>query len=104
MFEAIKNLLGLKTTDYIQLMKEGAIIIDVRTSGEFSTGHIKGSINIPVDKLAQNLSKLKAKNKPVITCCASGARSASAKGILKSNGFANVFNGGAWHSLNHKIR
>jgi phage shock protein E len=104
MFEAIKNLLGLKTTDYIQLMKEGAIIIDVRTSGEFSTGHIKGSINIPVDKLAQNLSKLKAKNKPVITCCASGARSASAKGILKSNGFANVFNGGAWRSLNNKIR
>ena len=104
MFEVIKNLFGIKSTDYAQLMKEGAIILDVRTSGEFSTGHIKGSVNIPVDKLSSNLSKLKAKNKPIITCCASGMRSASAKGFLKSNGFADVHNGGAWHSLNRKIK
>ena len=104
MIEAIKNLFGIKTTDYVQLMKDGAIILDVRTSGEFSTGHIKGSVNIPVDKLSHNLSKLKVKNKPIITCCASGMRSASAKGILKSNGFDNVYNGGSWHTLNHKIR
>ncbi len=103
MFETIKNLLGLKTTNYAQLMEEGAIIIDVRTSGEFSTGHIKGSINIPVDKLAHNLNKLKAKNKSIITCCASGARSAAAKSILKSHGYENVFNGGAWHRLNIKL-
>ena len=104
MIEAIKKLFGIKSTDYAQLMKEGAIILDVRTSGEFSSGHIKGSVNIPVEKLSHNLSKLKAKNKPIITCCASGMRSASAKGILKSNGFAEVYNGGAWQSLNHKIR
>lgn len=103
MFESIKNLLGIKTTNYAQLMVEGAIILDVRTSGEFSTGHIKGSINIPVNSLAHNLAKLKAKNKPVITCCASGMRSASAKSILQSNGFSNVYNGGSWHRLNMKI-
>lgn len=103
MLESIKNLLGIKTVDYAQLVKEGAIILDVRTSGEFSTGHIKGSINIPVNALSSNLSKLKAKNKPVITCCASGMRSASAKGILQSNGFSNVYNGGSWHRLNLKI-
>lgn len=104
MFEAIKKLFGLKTTDYAQLIKEGAIILDVRTSGEFSSGHIKGSINIPVDKLANNLNKLKVKNKPIITCCASGMRSATAKGILKSGGYDNVYNGGAWYSLDRKIR
>jgi rhodanese-related sulfurtransferase len=104
MFETIKKLLGIKSIDYAQLVKEGAIILDVRTSGEFSTGHIKGSINIPVNALAHNLTKLKAKNKPVITCCASGMRSASAKSILQSNGFSNVYNGGSWHSLNHKLR
>jgi len=104
MFESIKNLLGIKTVDYAQLVKDGAIILDVRTSGEFSTGHIKGSINIPVNALSHNLTKLKAKNKPVITCCASGMRSASAKSILQSNGFSNVHNGGSWHSLNHKLR
>lgn len=103
MFEGIKKLFGLKTTNYSQLMEEGAIIIDVRTSGEFSTGHIQGSINIPVDKLTANLSRLKAKDKSIITCCASGMRSASAKSILQSKGYANVYNGGAWQSLNRKI-
>ena len=103
MFETLKNLLGLKTTDYAQLMEEGAIILDVRTSGEFSTGHIKGSINIPVDKLAHNLTKLKSKSKPIITCCASGMRSASAKNILESSGYSNIYNGGAWSRLAMKI-
>jgi len=104
MFEAIKKLLGIKTIDYAQLVNDGAIILDVRTSAEFSTGHIKGSINIPVNALSKNLAKLKSKNKPIIACCASGMRSASAKGILQSNGFSNVYNGGSWHSLNHKLR
>jgi len=104
MFEAIKRILGIKTIDYAQLMKEGAVIIDVRTPGEFSAGHIKGSINIPVNKLVHSLPKLKDKNKPVITCCASGMRSASAKSILQSNGYAYVYNGGSWYGLNTKIR
>ncbi len=104
MLESIKNILGIKTTDYAQLVKEGAIILDVRTSGEFSTGHIKGAINIPVNTLSKNLAKLKAKNKPIITCCASGMRSASAKSILQSNGYSDVHNGGSWHSLNNKLR
>jgi phage shock protein E len=104
MLEAIKKIFGIKTVNYAQLVKDGAIILDVRTSGEFSTGHIKGSINIPVNSLAHNLTKLKAKNKPIITCCASGMRSASAKSILQSNGFSDVYNGGSWHQLNMKIK
>jgi phage shock protein E len=94
MFESLKKLLGLKTINYAQLVKEGAKILDVRTRGEFSTGHIKGSINIPVNSLVNNLAKLKAKKNPVITCCASGMRSASATSILQSNGFPDVYNGG----------
>ncbi|HLN72241.1 MAG TPA: rhodanese-like domain-containing protein [Prolixibacteraceae bacterium] len=104
MIESIKKLLGIKTIDYAQLMKEGAIILDVRTSGEYAGGHINGSVNIPVDRLSQNLGKLKDKKKPVITCCASGMRSATAKSILQANGFVNVYNGGAWHRLNMKIK
>jgi phage shock protein E len=103
MFEAIARLFGIKTTDYAQLMEEGAIIVDVRTPGEFSYGHIDGSVNIPLNKLPQSLGKLKNKNKPIITCCASGARSASAKGILTSHGYKQVYNGGAWNRLNQKI-
>lgn len=103
MFDVIKKLFGIEKTDYAQLIADGAIILDVRTTGEYSNGHIKGSINIPVDKLSANLHKLKTKDKTIITCCASGARSAAAKGILKSNGYASVYNGGAWQSLNRKI-
>lgn len=104
MLEAIKKLLGFSTVDYRKLVQEGALILDVRTPGEFSSGHIRGSINIPVDRLANNLNKLKNKGTPVITCCASGMRSASAKSILKSKGYANVYNGGSWTSLDRKIK
>lgn len=103
MINAIKNLLGFGLkVDYAQLVKDGAIILDVRSKGEYQGGHIKGSINISVDTLSNNLSKLK-KDKPIITCCASGMRSASAKSILKSNGFTDVHNGGGWSSLQNKI-
>lgn len=103
MFESIKKLLGITPkVSLADLVKEGAMIIDVRTKGEYATGHIRGSVNIPLDKLAANLNKLKGKTKPIITCCASGGRSASAKGILTSHGFTNVHNGGAWMSLRRK--
>jgi rhodanese-related sulfurtransferase len=78
------------------------VILDVRSKGEFQGGHIKGSINISVDSLNSNLNKLK-KDKPIITCCASGMRSANAKSILKSNGFKEVYNGGGWSSLQNKL-
>ena len=104
MFDSIKKLFGLgPSVNYADLVKQGAIILDVRSKGEYSGGHIKGSINISVDTLSSNLSKLKDKNKTIITCCASGMRSASAKNILKSNGYSNVYNGGGWSSLNNKI-
>lgn len=96
-------MLGLgPKTDYKQLIADGAIIIDVRTKGEYAGGHIKGSVNIPLNTLAGNLGKIK-KDRPVITCCASGMRSASAKSVLKSNGFKEVYNGGGWSSLQSKI-
>ena len=104
MFDTIKKLFGLgNPVDYTALMSEGAVIIDVRTKGEFAGGHIKGAINIPLDQLGNNLSQFKDKSKPVITCCASGMRSASEKSILISKGFQNVHNGGGWMSLQNKI-
>jgi len=103
MIETLKKLFGIAPkADFAELVKAGAIIIDVRTKGEYAGGHIRGSVNIPLDKLVSNLNKLK-KNKDIITCCASGSRSASAKGILTSHGFTNVHNGGSWFSLDRKI-
>ncbi|MDQ3141443.1 MAG: rhodanese-like domain-containing protein [Bacteroidota bacterium] len=103
MFQLLKNLFGFgPKVDYRELLQNGALIIDVRTKAEFQNGHIRGSLNIPLQNLQNNFSKIK-KDKPVITCCASGIRSASAKGILKSNGFAEVHNGGGWMSLQNEI-
>lgn len=104
MINTIKKLLGLgPTVNFKDLMDRGAQIIDVRTKSEYQGGHIRGSVNIPLNTLQQSLSKIK-KDKPVITCCASGMRSASAKSILKANGFTEVHNGGGWMSLNNKIK
>lgn len=104
MINILKQLFGFAPkTDYTDLVKQGAIILDVRSKGEYSGGHIKGSLNIPVDILSNNLAQLKDKNKTIITCCASGMRSASAKSILKSNGYSQVYNGGGWSSLQNKI-
>lgn len=80
------------------LIRNGAVIIDVRTPAEYASGNITGSLNIPVDQLKSKIGMLK-KDKVIITCCASGMRSASAKGLLKANGFADVHNGGSWQSL-----
>ena len=104
MMDALKSMFGMgPTVDYNELMTKGAQIIDVRTPGEYAGGHIKGSKNIPLQSLSNNLSKIN-KNKPVITCCASGMRSASAKSVLQNNGFTEVHNGGGWSSLNAKLR
>jgi phage shock protein E len=98
-----KNLLGTAPDlDIEQLLKKGATIVDVRTEREFNSGHIRGSINIPLDKLQTTNAKLR-KDKPIITCCASGIRSATAKKILRSSGFADVHNGGSWVKLQRAI-
>ena len=98
----LDKLFGGPKVDLKELVKQGAVIVDVRTPVEYQGGHIKGSINIPLQALDGSLGKLK-KDKTIITCCASGMRSASAKGILKSKGF-DAHNGGGWHSLQSKIR
>jgi phage shock protein E len=101
MIQAIRKIFG-KRTDYKKLVESGAIIIDVRTPEEYKAGHIKSSINIPLDKISGTIAELKKKNKPIITCCRSGARSGMAKSTLSVAGL-EVYNGGAWNSLIQKI-
>ena len=98
----LKKLFGGTSVDLKELVKNGAQIIDVRSPAEFQSGHIKGAINIPLQSLDKNLAKIK-KDKPVITCCASGMRSSSAKSILKAKGYNEVHNGGGWTTLRSKI-
>jgi rhodanese-related sulfurtransferase len=103
MFKFLKSLIKSRShTDYNLLIKSGAKIIDVRTASEFSSGHLKGSINIPLQEIGNHLSKFK-KDDPIITCCRSGMRSASARKLLMENGFQSVHNGGSWNALGEII-
>ena len=85
------------------LVSEGAFLVDVRSSGEFAEGNVKGSANIPLDQVSSNLDKFKDKEK-IVVFCRSGNRSNQAKGILEQNGFTNVTNGGSWEDVNAKLK
>jgi phage shock protein E len=77
------------------LINDGAVVVDVRSPAEFRQGSRPGSINIPLDEISSRSSELD-KTKTVILCCASGARSGRALGILKGVGFNHVVNAGPW--------
>jgi len=89
--------------DYQQVLSRRALIIDVRTKGEFAGGHIKGSVNIPLDELPRKIAELQQKQQTLITVCRSSNRSGIAKKMLKSANI-EVYNGGAWNSLEQKIK
>ncbi len=89
--------------DLKSIIDEGAFLVDVRTAGEFAEGHVKGSVNIPVDKVRTQLAKFKNK-KNIIVFCRSGGRSSQAKTILQQNGFNNVINGGTWNNINQFVK
>lgn len=78
-----------------RLVGAGARLVDVRSPGEFASGHLDGAVNIPVQELGSQLGKLGARDRPVVLYCASGARSAIAARMLKSQGFSTVRNLGA---------
>lgn len=100
----LQTLFGKKEeVDYKELMKQGAIVLDVRSKEEFAGGHVKGALNIPVDVLGSQLTKIGSKDTYIIACCASGARSGMAKNILHTAGYTNVHNGGGWQSLQNKL-
>lgn len=99
MIQLIKRIIGIgHKTNFGELLANGALVVDVRTKGEFASGHLPKSINIPLNELTDHISKI-TKTKPVILCCASGMRSSSAAAILRSHGFKEVYNGGSWINL-----
>ena len=95
-------LTGNKTEKIKDFQARGAVIIDVRTRGEFQQGAIRGSKNIPLQNINTQIAAIKKLNKPVIVCCASGMRSGSAASILNNQGIETL-NGGGWTSLYNKL-
>ena len=90
---SLKNKLFGPPVDYKELIKNGAIIIDVRSPQEFKLGHANKSKNIPLPELKTKIKTLK--DKEVILVCKSGARAGMAKSILKKEGIL-AHNLGPW--------
>jgi rhodanese-related sulfurtransferase len=81
------------------------LLVDVRTPEEFSSGHIKGAVNIPVQELSQRLDEV-AIEKPVVLYCRSGNRSAQAATILDQAGYSGVYDLGGigdWQSAGYPV-
>jgi rhodanese-related sulfurtransferase len=85
---------GISVTEATLLInREDAVVVDVRETSEWSSGHIPNARHIALGQLNQRIGELeKVKAKPVIVCCASGNRSSTACGSLKKAGFEKVFN------------
>ena len=90
-------------TDLKPIIKNGAVIIDVRTVKEFQGGSAEGARNIPLGDLSRNIDEIKKMKKPVITCCASGMRSGAAVKQLESYRI-EAYNGGSWQSVNKQLK
>ncbi len=73
---------------------ENVMVIDVRTSSEYSVAHYPDAINIPLDELPKHLDQLKASNKAIILYCRSGNRSGIGMNFLHQQGLKDVYNGG----------
>lgn len=82
----------------MEMIENGAFILDVRTEGEFQSGAFPGAKNIPVNMVASRLNEI-PKDKPIVVYCAAGGRSASAANLLKSRGYTDVVNAGGLSSL-----
>ena len=90
---------GNKVAEYLD---KDAVLLDVRSHGEYQSGHIKSAVHIPLPELNNRIKEIEKLNKPVIAYCASGMRSGSAISILKSNGI-DAINGGGMTSLQRKL-
>lgn len=85
--------------------EKNAVIIDVRETDEWNSGHIAGAIHVPLGQIQTRLNELtRYQNSPVIMQCRSGGRSTKAATLLTEAGFKAVYNmdGGlnAWQKAN----
>ncbi len=87
MFGIINQMFGGNNAqaDLKEILNNGALLLDVRTPGEFHSGHAEGAVNIPLQNLNQEIAKIKAQGKPVIAYCRSGNRSGMAAQLLSNN-------------------
>jgi phage shock protein E len=80
-------------------LRKGGTIVDVRTVHEYDQGRMKGSVNIPLERIPSSIERIKYMEKPLLICGSGDSRSASAARFLKKNGITEVYDGGNWEKL-----
>lgn len=99
MLNFLKSIFSGGASDNLEIvMSKKPFLVDVRTPAEFAQGHPKGSVNIPLDKIQNQIAKFKGKE-AIVVFCRSGNRSSQAKSILEANGISEVVNGGTWQNV-----
>lgn len=86
-------------TEQIIKEKQGTVV-DVRTPEEFRGGNVVGSINIPLQEIAERIDEIKLLKSPIVLCCASGNRSGQANRYLEMQRI-ECCNGGSWLDVNY---
>ena len=94
---ALKRSSQISSKDALAHLKNGALLVDVRTAGEFASRHLPNAINLPLDEIEVSLPRrVKDKNQVILLHCQSGMRSGVAKSKLNGLGYANAFNLGSY--------
>jgi len=90
------SILGIGNGKIKEALRRGGTVIDIRTASEFDQGKVRGSINIPTDRISINLQRIRQMSRPIIICSNSDSESEKIIGFLKANGIKEIYNGGPW--------
>ncbi|MBN2617785.1 MAG: rhodanese-like domain-containing protein [Spirochaetales bacterium] len=105
LFKIVSSKGNIKPAQLKEVMANGGKIIDVRSSMEYKSGHVKNALNIEHGSILNGVKKNKIKKEtPLILYCASGSRSSVACSTLKSDGFTNVYNAGTKFKMEKLIK
>jgi phage shock protein E len=86
-------------------LKNGALLVDVRTVAEYNSGHLTNAINIPLDQVQQALPRrVPDKSQVVLLHCRSGQRSGRAEQQLRALGYTNAFNVGSYSQAEELVK
>ena len=96
-FLIFKKVNAVKPETAREWLKKGATVIDVRSEAEFQEKHLPGAINIPLNRLGDEIARVAPnKEQPLLLHCLSGTRSGAGEATLKKMGYRNVFNLGSY--------
>ena len=101
---SLLSILGLGNGKLKEALRQGAIVIDIRTAAEFDRGKVRDSINIPVDRININLKRIVQMKRPIIICSSSDSENERVIDVLKANCVKEIYNGGNWTKLWRMMR